>query len=196
MTMATTSRTLLHRVRDPEDGEAWARFHELYAPLILGYARAHGLGHVDAEEIRDHCMAIVARKVPAFEYEERRGGFKAWLYRIAKGAIIDQLRRPSVRRAETAELGALVDVQPSPDELWEQHWRDEHLRFCLDEVKQTENERTFQVFEMLLFEGAPVETVCARLDLNANQVYKAKSRVLARVRAVMKRLGDDADERA
>lgn len=193
--MTTTSRKLLLRVRDKDDAEAWQRFHDLYAPLVLSYARAHGLAAPDAEELRDHCMAIVARKMPTFEYDAARGGFKGWLYKVAKGAIVDQLRRPSPRRAETEELGALQDVQPTPDELWEHHWREEHLRFCLAEVRATESDRNFRVFELLLFEDASVPDVCERLGLNANQVYKAKSRVLARVREVMQRLGDEADRR-
>ena len=48
-----------------------------------------------------------------------------------------------------------------------------------------------KAFCMLLFEECTVKQVCARLGLNANQVYKAKSRVLQRVRQLMARFDSD-----
>lgn len=185
---ASTSDTLLRRVRDPADREAWDRFFELYAPLLEGYARAHGLGHADAEEVRDQCLAVVASKMPRFDY--RRGqSFKGWLHAIVRGKVIDHLRRPRERQPETAELDRLSDPGPSPDERWERSWRREHLRYGLSEVRRQERPAVFQVFEMLLVEGLPAAEVCRRTGWNANQVYKAKSRVLRRLREVLERLG-------
>ena len=51
--MTITRKTLLERVRDSSDHEAWTEFYELYAPLIYRYARGRGLPSHDAEEIRD-----------------------------------------------------------------------------------------------------------------------------------------------
>ena len=47
--MTTTRKTLLQRVRDHSDREAWEQFFELYAPILEGYARAHGLSRSDAD---------------------------------------------------------------------------------------------------------------------------------------------------
>ena len=44
-----TSRTLLERVRDRGDRDAWQRFFDLYAPLLEDFARAHGLPPAEAE---------------------------------------------------------------------------------------------------------------------------------------------------
>ena len=191
-----TSKTLLRRVRDPEDRAAWHEFFAIYAPLLENYARAHGLSAGDAEEVRDQCLEVIARKMPDFEYRApapgTRGGFQGWLYRIAKGKIVDLLRKPSTRQVETGELGGLVDPEPGPDELWDRHWRGEHLRYALAEVKRRESPASYGAFELLLVEELSVPEVCARLNLNANQVYKAKSRVLRRVRETLGRLGTGA----
>lgn len=187
----TTSRTLLERLRDPADRVAWERFFVLYAPLVERYARAQGLGVSEAADVRDECLARVAAKLPEFRYDPARGTFKAWLYRIARGAVIDRLRRPGERRAETAEIAGLVDPEPSPDVCWERTWRNEHLRHALEEVRARESERTFRAFELLLVEELPVTELCERLGMNANQVYKAKARVLRRVKEVLGRLGGE-----
>ena len=190
--MDKTSETLLHRVRDRGDDGAWDEFFRIYAPLLERFARGHGLSAGDAEEVRDQCLEVVARKMPAFEYERARGGFKGWLYRIAHGKVVDHLRKPAARRAETHELGGLVDRAPDPEEAWEGHWRSEHLRYCLEHARLREPERSFQAFELLLMDGLSVPEVCERMGMNANQVYKAKSRVLRRVRETFERIGTGA----
>lgn len=190
----TTSRTLLHRLRNPADAEAWNSFFEIYAPLLESYARARGLSSSDAEEVRDECLALVTRRMPAFDYDCSRGGFQAWLYTLAHGKIVDHLRRRREPQPDTRDLGTLPDPSPGPDEIWERTWRREHLRFALSEARRRTPPRSFRVFELLLLEGLTVPEVCDRAGLNANQVYKAKSRVLACVREVMSRLGADTEE--
>ncbi len=40
--LTTTRSTLISRIKDFEDREAWREFHNVYAPLIYRYARARG----------------------------------------------------------------------------------------------------------------------------------------------------------
>lgn len=184
----TTSRTLLQRLKDPGDQEAWEAFHGLYAPLIEGYARGLGLGLDDAEEVRDDCLAALVEKLESFDYNPEKGGFQAWLRRLTQGRVIDRLRRVKMRSAEDQELHALTDPALSPDEVWLRTWRREHVRFALREVRTRVSEQSFQAFELLLLHGWEVPDVCVRMGMNSNQVYKAKARVLDRIRGVLERL--------
>jgi RNA polymerase sigma-70 factor (ECF subfamily) len=185
----TTRRTLLHRVRDPGDREAWEEFFELYAPLLEGYARAHGLARDDAEEVRDQCLEVLTRKLGDFEYRRERGSFSAWLHRIAHAKVIDLVRARNVRARESVELAALAAGDSDPDQRWERQWRAEHLRYALERVQRDEPAERFRVFEMLLVDELPVREVCARTDLRPTQVYKIKAALLKRVRDVLERLG-------
>lgn len=189
--MVTTRKTLLWRVRDSGDSVAWDEFFALYAPLLASYARAHGLGPADADEVRDQCLAVVAQRMPDFEYAREQGSFKAWLYRIAKGKIVDVLRRPREEQPATAALLALPARDEQPDEIWERRWRDEHLRYALGEALRGESESTRRVFELVLADDLSVAELCERTGLNANQIYKARSRLLRRVHEVLQRLGTD-----
>ena len=191
-----TSRTLLERVRDPDDGEAWERFYALYAPMVTRFARLSGLAQQDVEEVRDECLALLAAKLPGFGYDRARGGFRGWLYRIVRGKVIDHLRRQRERCADSVELGAVSDPGPGPDEVWERLWREEHLRFALAECRERLSERTYQTFQLLLLEGLSVPDVCARMGMNANQVYKAKARALGAVREIIARLGVEPEPEA
>lgn len=172
--MTTTRTTLLARVKNRSDAAAWDEFHKLYAPLLYRCARGRGLAREDAEDVRDACLEVVARKIGNFAYDRERGGFKNWLYRIASGKVIDLLRKRREKIADSQEVRDLVDPAPAPNELWDQQWRYEHLKYCVQVVRGSVSERNYQAFSMLLFDDASVEDVCARLGMNANQVYQGQ----------------------
>lgn len=194
--MSDTRRTLLQRVRDAGDREAWEEFFGLYAPLLEGYARAQGLSRVDAEEVRDQCLEVLARKLPDFEYRRERGSFQAWLHGIVRGKVVDLVRARRVRAHESVALETLGDVQGDLDREWERQWRAEHLRYALERVRASEDPERFKIFELLLIDELPVAEVGARTGLSAAQIYKLKSALLARVRAVLARLGHGLEDAA
>ncbi len=186
--MISTRRSLLARVRDPGDADAWEQFYDLYAPLIYGFASRYGLGHDDAEEVRDQVLEELSRKMASFEYDRDRGRFKSWLSTVTHGRVVDALRRRRSRPQIGEDFSDLADSGATPKEAWDRHWQEEHLRFCLEQARMSVSERDYQAFRMILDEAAEVPQVCAALGMNSNQVYKAKSRILAKVRDLMQRL--------
>lgn len=183
--MDATRASLLIRVKDPHDADAWREFHDLYAPLLYAYAKARGLGHEDAEDVRSTCYEALVRQLPSFEYDKARGGFKAWLRTLVQRRVIDLLRQRTEAHADSQELAGVPDPTPAADELWEQSWRRRHLQVCVDRVRALVPEPTHAVFRLLVDEDRSVPEVCRSLGLNANQVYKAKARVLALIREQM-----------
>ena len=192
--MNTTRASLLLRIKNRSDAEAWKDFQELYAPILYRYARARGLSREDAEDVRDECIAVVARKIAAFEYDKAKGGFNNWLYFIASGKVIDLLRRHREKHADSGQMAALPDPEPTPDEAWDANWRKAHLLYCVEQVRSHVSERNHEAFRLLSFEECSVEEVCARLDMTPEQVYQAKSRVLRRVRQLLLDLEPDLAE--
>jgi RNA polymerase sigma-70 factor (ECF subfamily) len=199
--MTTTRNTLLGRIRDSADAAAWEEFFGLYAPVLEGYARSLGLGPADAEEVRDECLAVVARRIGEFRYDRSKGTFKGWLHRIARGKVLDAMRRAGVRRAHEerpateAWLG-LADERAEPDRIWEERWRKEHLRFALDEVRRAKDDRGREILDLLLDGSLDAAGIGARAGLSANQVYKARSKLVREVRDALARIGETGEPRA
>lgn len=189
--MNTTRTTLLSRLKTRSDAAAWREFHRIYAPLLYRYARGRGLSRADAEEVRDQCLEIVARKIPTFEYDKKKGRFKGWLRRIAQRRVVDLFRKRRELVAGSGVIRAAIDPGPTGDEVWDRQWELEHLRFCVERIRGSVSETSYRAFHMLLFDECSVEEVCARLGLNTNQVYKIKSRVLQRVRQELREFEDD-----
>lgn len=185
--MRTTRASLLQRVRDPEDRDAWLEFYEIYAPLLYRFARGRGLSPSDAEEVRDQCLEVLSRRMPEFDYDRTRGRFKGWLFTMAQARVVDLVRLRRASRLSTDEMRSVADARTDPRQLWEEAWRREHLRFAMDRARLRVSALTWNIFELLLQDVA-VPDVCRDLGVNRNQVYKARGRVLTEVRALVAEL--------
>lgn len=191
--MKTTRASLLLRVRDHADAGAWAEFVGLYRPLLMRYARARGLGVEDGEDVAQHCLTAITRKISDFEYDPLKGRFRGWLKKMVNDRVANLLRRRRAINAGSAEFQRPQEREAGPEEVWEKVWLEEHLRFCCDQVNNEVQPHTYEAFRRVAIEQQPVVEVCEALGLTANQVYVAKSRVTRRLQDMMKTIyGDDS----
>src|ERR1700692_4915726 len=84
-----TRPSLLLRLRDLQDQQAWAQFVEVYAPLIYGYVRKRGLQDADAADLTQACLRQVAVRVGTLEYDPRCDSFRGWLFTIVRNRLRD-----------------------------------------------------------------------------------------------------------
>jgi RNA polymerase sigma-70 factor (ECF subfamily) len=191
--MDTTRASLLLRVRDRGDSLAWGEFDTLYRPLLKRYASARGLGADDAEDVAQHCLLTVARKIREFEYDPTRGRFRAWLRKLVNDHVSSVFRRRREQAARTGDFERPQEREPLPDEEWERIWLEEHLKYCMNLVRKQVAPQTFEAFYRVAIEDWPVERTCQELGMTANQVYVAKSRMTRRLQALMRDLagGDE-----
>src|SRR5258707_1223697 len=94
--MHTTSPSLLDRLRDSAEQEAWNRFVKLYTPLLFFWARRLGLQDQDAADLVQDVFAVLVQKLPEFTYN-RNQGFRRWLHTILNNKWRNQQRRHPVR---------------------------------------------------------------------------------------------------
>ena len=189
--MKTTRASLLIRIKDPHAAEAWSEFHDLYAPLIYHYARKRGLTHDDADDIRSECYKAIVQQIKTFDYDKQKGGFKAWLRTMVDRRVIDLFRKRREQQPKTGVLDQIAAQAPSPDDMWETQWRNQHLKHCVEQLRAEVSSSTFEAFSIIVIQGRPVAEACDALGMNANQIYKAKARMLRRVRDKMAELGCD-----
>src|SRR4051812_15439945 len=94
----TTRLSLLLRLRDAEDSQAWSDFVQLYGPLVYGLGRRNGLQDADAADLTQEVLRLVVRAVPQFAYDPARGSFRGWLFTVARNQLRKHLlarrRRP------------------------------------------------------------------------------------------------------
>src|SRR6185436_7430146 len=96
MLFPDTNPSLMLRLRDRADEQAWFRFVELYRPAILRLASRRGLQATDCEDLAQNVLLSVAGAIERWEADPARGKFGTWLYAVAHRRVIDALRRRSV----------------------------------------------------------------------------------------------------
>src|SRR5689334_25069146 len=126
-----TRASLLLRLRDPRDGEAWGQFVDLYAPLVYGYLRKQGLQDADAADLCQDVLAAVAGAVGRLEYDPARGAFRNWLFTVVRRKLANWRAAQQGRARGSGDSGThqLLEKCPAPDRMeaeWQAQW-ERHL---------------------------------------------------------------------
>jgi RNA polymerase sigma-70 factor (ECF subfamily) len=190
-----TSVSLLVRLRDPRDEAAWVRFVELYAPLVYGYARKQGLQDADAADLSQDVLAAVASAVGRLEYDPDRGAFRNWLFTIVRRRLSSwrSAQESRCRLAGDSSTQELLEQCPAPDDeaaRWQAECEDRLFVWACAEVRKDVTETTWQAFWRTALEEEPGKQVAADLGLSLAAVYRARSRVLARLKEMVQSVQD------
>ena len=191
MTRSPTTRlSLVLRLGDPNDREAWGRFVELYAPVLYRFFRRRTLQDADAADLTQDVLHVVAKRVNSFAHNEAPGAFRAWLYTIARNRLrhfLDQRHRSTPPGGDWEAIEPAEDL-PAPDEdaaAWDQDYRRRVFAWASDQVRARVDPSTWQAFWQTAIEGRTGEEVGQSLGMSTGAVYMAKSRVMARLRKLV-----------
>jgi RNA polymerase sigma-70 factor (ECF subfamily) len=182
-----TRRTLLVRVRDVQDGEAWAEFVALYAPLIHAYGRRRGLQEADAADLAQTVLCALARRLPGFAYDAAKGSFRGWLLNATRNELWKLLARQARTPSATggSDFAQTLARQPDPQDD-EQHWNREHeqqlFQWAAEKVRREFRSSTWDAFWRVAVAGESPAQAATALGLTTGAVYIARSRVVARLR--------------
>jgi RNA polymerase sigma-70 factor (ECF subfamily) len=189
MDQPTTRPSLLLRLRDPGDERAWSEFAAIYAPLVYRLARHKGLQDADARDLTQEVFAAVVRAFESGAFEEGKGSFRGWLFRIARNLTVNFLVRQGrhPRGSGDSDLHDLLDAHAAPgaedSALFDAEYKRQLLCWAIEEVRGEFTELTWRAFWQAGVEGRPAPEVARELQTTVGTVYHCKSRVMARLRA-------------
>jgi RNA polymerase sigma-70 factor (ECF subfamily) len=195
-----TRPSLLVRIRDSSDHQAWSQFVELYAPLIYGFARKHGLQDADAADLTQDVLRVVAKTIHGLDYDRQRGSFRGWLFTVVRNKLHNFVTRRRPYEHGTGDTGAhkLLQEQPAPEEeagaLWEEDYEKQLFACAAKQVQSRVQESTWQAFWQTAVLGKSGKDVAKELQLTVAAVYLAKSRVMAQLKEQVRQLREEAGE--
>lgn len=186
MDSSSTNVSLLIRVQDPENHDAWSRFDARYRPMVVHFCRKKfEMSAEEADEAAQDVLIKLVSNMRAFEYDSKRS-FRAWLRTVARNSVIDGMRKKRLDRAAggSDHIDRLANVpeeaDPDEDELAEKLSHELRLSLfeeCESLVKGRVSEQTWNAFTMLRA-GKKAAEVGDVLDMRVATVYRAKTRVL------------------
>jgi RNA polymerase sigma factor (sigma-70 family) len=190
----STRPSLLLRVRDARDAEAWRQFVELYGPMVYEFGRRRGLQDADAADLTQIVLSGLGEQLRHEAYDRRRGPFRAWLFGVVRNQCRKLLAKQARDPAGTGDTGmheALAQqAAPEPDE--ETHWQQEYEQrlflWSAERVRPCVADSSWQAFWQTAVEGKSAREAAQRLGMAVGAVYTAKSRVLERIRREIEEL--------
>jgi RNA polymerase sigma-70 factor (ECF subfamily) len=187
----TTRLTLLARLRDIGNAQAWSEFVDLYAPLLYRLARRHGLQDADAADLTQDVLRAVVHALPRLAYNPARGSFRGWLLTVARNQVrkFANSRRRRPMGSGSTGIHELLQSQPAPEEeaLWEQEYQQRLFEWAAERVRDQFRPATWQAFWLTFVDGKAPREAGEALGLSVGAVYIARNRVLARIRDEVRR---------
>ena len=183
----STRYSLLVRLCEASDEQAWQEFMEIYEPLVYRLARRRGFQHADADDLCQEVFQATAKAIERWHQRPDRGSFRAWLFQIARNVMINTLRRRQRHPGGVggSEIKRLLDQQPADDQesrLLAMEYERHLFQWAAEAVKQEFRPTTWQAFWRTGVEGRKANDVAGELQISVGAVYIARSRVMARLR--------------
>lgn len=176
--METTSTSLLVRLRQAGQTDAWSRFVELYSPLLHHWAHHLGMQNQDAADLVQDVFVVLVQKLPEFEYNPKLG-FRKWLRTV----LLNKWRTLCRQRGLVSALQTPEEVAAPEDTTFGEVEYRQHLVKRALELMQAEFSRNmWKACWEHVVAGRSAAAVAAELGIAEGTVYVAKARVLFRLR--------------
>ncbi len=157
------------------DEEAWSQLYDLHYPSLYRYAFARLRSREEAEDLASQVFLEALRSIDSFSYRGRP--ILAWLYRIARNLIADDMRR-KVRKERVANLANGEDgYAPGADASLETM-----------ELLEAISHLTLDQQEVLIlrfFMALPAKSAAQLLGKNETAVFALQVRAIGALRRIL-----------
>jgi RNA polymerase sigma-70 factor (ECF subfamily) len=196
---SSTSLTLLVRVQDRDDHDAWGRFSQIYGGMIGRWLRCQHVQASDADDLGQETLVVVLQELPKFQHNGRPGAFRRWIRLILAHRCREFYRKAQRQeRLVAREIEELASSLARDESALAQRWEREHdaflIREALDQVAPHFGQDTMTAFRRIVLEQQDPAEVALQLNLSLNAVRIGKSRVLARLRETLAGMIDEFQE--
>ena len=172
----TTRPSLLIRLRDRQDQDAWRSFNRLYGPLIFEFCRGRGLQEQDAAEVMQETLLQISKSIETFEYQRERGRFRGWVGTIVRSKLVEFHRKQ--RRMPKLADTPLENLSATAEGGWDDVWLEHVVQAALAKVRRRLAAQTWNAFRLVWIDHRDPKLVAEQIGRDVAWVYLAKSRGL------------------
>ena len=190
-----TSVTLFRTLREARSGvddAAWARFVDMYGPVIHHLVRllSPGISDADTDEAVQDVFVKLVDILRSGTYDPSKSRFRTYLSTLSRRLLIDRYRASARRQSREVRLDAAEDVafENDPGEWMDAKWR-VACRMAAERRVMEESAISGQsraVWRLVMAEGLPVKEAAKRLGIPANTASKIKRRIETHIAALLR----------
>lgn len=181
-----TSLSLIDRLQDAANDEAWKEFLQIYQPVVYRMARLRRLQDADALDVTQQVFTSISRAIHRWVPKASGPPFRAWLTTIAGNAITTALtRQPRDRATGSASTDNLLNREPADSDVAAEmqiQARLEVVRWAAEQIRREFSEQTWDIFWQTAMEEVSVTELVEKSGRTAGAIYVARHRVLGRLK--------------
>ena len=194
-----TRPSILIRLRDHSDRDAWRHFEDVYRGVIRRVAVRFGMQNADAADLGQEVLIRVSKSIDGFDHDQTHAKFRTWLGQVIRSAVIDHhRRRPRDQGSGLTEvhdqLAQLVDPndQSSFDRAFHSECRSEVFRWAARRIRGEFAESSWLAFWRTSVERQSVDAVAEQLGRTTGAIYTSRSRIMRRLREEVCRFDNES----
>ena len=187
-----TPQTLLRRIAEyahGDDAAEWAKFVELYDPVIRMYiAQTGNVSLVDTDDIVQDIFVRLVGVLRNGEYKPERGRFRNYLASMVRRLLIDRHRREMVRPGREVVPDDIPSDLPDPAKIVDMRFAIARHQAAVEHVlcRTMLEKRTVAAYREYALDGQPAAEVAVRHGMTINNLRQLKHRIDRMIAAVEK----------
>lgn len=194
-----TPKTLLRKIAEYANGDdaaEWARFVELYTPVIRQFVSVReDVGVADADDMVQDIFVRLVDVLRKGTYRPERGRFRAYLGTMVRRLLIDRHRRALARGAGheiPADNVELLAETPDAAAYVDMRLKEARHAAAVEHVlsRTMLDARTVAAYRAYALDGEPPAEIATRLGLTLNALRQIKYRVGRMIAAVEAAYGE------
>lgn len=194
MKQPETRHSLITKLQNSSDDEAWSEFVRLYEPFLQRVVERQGVPARHVPDVTQQVFGAIARSVEGWTPDGHPDSFRRWVHRVARNIVIKFMTRE--RRHPTAQGGSSIvellhAVADEPDEQLARRYEYELVVWAAGQVRDEFRETSWRAFWGTLIEQRDVQDVAAELGVSPGSIYMSRSRIMARLRQKLAEVSDD-----
>lgn len=180
----TTRPSLLLKLRDLQDSEAWSRFVDIYGPFVARWSQYMGLQEADAADVTQLVLMRLMTVIQHWNYDQAQGSFRSWLRQVTHNVAVDLQRKWKERAAGNSEVNACLLNLPDrnvEESLWqtiESAYQQELLFIASQHVQLRVQPKNWEAYHRTSVHGESAASVADSLNMPIGEVYVARSRII------------------
>jgi RNA polymerase sigma-70 factor (ECF subfamily) len=196
----TTRASLLQRLHDDRDVDAWDEFYSRYWALVYDFALRRTRSRHLAEDVLQESMVRLMQLLPTFEYDRAKGQFRSYLLTVVRNTVAAAVRREArythLHDEELNDWHGGLPVEDSTEwgQEWDRLWRQNLLRTALAAVRCRVAPATYESFRLYVLEAVPAAAVAEQLGIERNAVFQHRARLLSMLEQEVARLQEELGE--